>query len=216
LLILRSNRILRTDRLLLSCARSSSTILGHKRPFSPAPAPTSPSPAGHLPIRPLPFAPFHPWRRTHRAAAFSTSRVASRRLPFECSSDTSFSTAVSRRHGRLATSPAPWRHGAPLLSCHARPSGFPEFQSLEGTIGSDYQGAAFIAAVDDFVEQVGGVGVIGQVADLVQAKQGGTGIEVELLAQALRGIVVEVGQQARSGAEQHGVSRPAKRCEPDF
>ena len=36
-----------------------------------------------------------------------------------------FSTAVSRGHGRLATSPAPWRHGAPLLSRHPGPSGFP-------------------------------------------------------------------------------------------
>ena len=40
----------------------NSTRLGHKRPFSPAIETPSPSPAGHLPIRPLPFALFHTWR----------------------------------------------------------------------------------------------------------------------------------------------------------
>ena len=59
------------------------------------------------------------------APPFSTSASAYRRLPCGSSSDTPFSAAVSRGHGRLATSPAPWRHGAPLLSRHAGPSGFP-------------------------------------------------------------------------------------------
>jgi hypothetical protein len=44
--------------------------------------------------------------------------------------------------------------------------GIPVF---EGTVGGDQQGAAFVAGVDDFVEQVGGLGVIGKISDFVEA-----------------------------------------------
>ena len=58
------------------------------------------------------------------APAFLDPCLTLRRSPCGAGSDTSFSAAVSRGHGRLPTSPAPWRHGAPLLSRHAGPSGF--------------------------------------------------------------------------------------------
>src|SRR5215472_15459557 len=56
---------------------------------------------------------------------FSTSAIVFRQLRYEVGSDTSFSAVVSLGHCRLATPPAPWRHGAPLLSHGAGPSGFP-------------------------------------------------------------------------------------------
>ena len=40
---------------------------------------------------------------------------------------------------------------------------------FEGTIGSHDQGLAFVAAVDDFIQQVRGLVIEGQVADLIDA-----------------------------------------------
>jgi len=105
--------------LFLLRAPSNSASFG-RAPFMLAVPTTFPSPLAAWDLRSLPFPSFHA-RRRNRSAAFSASTRASRPLPCGAGSDTSFSTAVSRGHGRLATSPAPWRHGAPLLSRHAGP-----------------------------------------------------------------------------------------------
>lgn len=46
---------------------------------------------------------------------------------------------------------------------------------LEGAVGGEQQGAVLLAEVDDFVEQVSGLGVVGEITDLVDGQQGGEG-----------------------------------------
>src|SRR5208282_6458457 len=77
---------------------------------------------------------------------------------------------------------------------------------LEGFVGSQDHGIAFVAVVDDFEQQVGGVGVIGQVTDFVKHEQAGAGVETELAATPGGGIPVQVGEQVGDGAEQGGVA----------
>src|SRR5207249_564883 len=72
--------------------------------------------------------------------------------------------------------------------------------------GSQQDGIAFVTVVDDFKEQVGGVRVIGQVANLVNTEKGGTGVEAELAAAQAWGIAIEIGEQVAGGAEQDGVA----------
>ena len=114
----------RLPELLFSRGHGNCTRLGHKHPFSLLSRPH--------PVRRLVTCTFG--RRHSRlptvgvqttAPAFLAPCLTLRRLPCGAGSDTSFSAAVSRGHGRLARSPAPWRHGAPLLSRHTGPSGFP-------------------------------------------------------------------------------------------
>ena len=113
----------RLPELLFSRDHGNCTRLGHKHPFSLLSRPH--------PVRRLVTCTFG--RRHSRlptvgvqttAPAFLAPCLTFRRLPCGAGSDTSFSAAVSRGHGRLPTSPAPWRRGAPLLSRHAGPSGF--------------------------------------------------------------------------------------------
>src|SRR5207247_2321740 len=75
---------------------------------------------------------------------------------------------------------------------------------FEALIGSQQDGIAFVTVVDDFKEQVGGVRVIGQVANLVNTEKGGTGVEAELAAAQAWGIAIEIGEQVAGGAEQDG------------
>lgn len=77
---------------------------------------------------------------------------------------------------------------------------------LEGLMGGQDDGVAFIAVVDDLEEQVGGVSVVGEVADFVEDEQGGASLEAELAAASGGGIEVEFGDQVRDGAEQDGVA----------
>ena len=42
---------------------------------------------------------------------------------------------------------------------------------FEGAIGGDEQRGTFVAAVDDFVEQISGAGVVREIADFVNAEQ---------------------------------------------
>src|SRR5206468_6568415 len=59
---------------------------------------------------------------------------------------------------------------------------------LEGEVGGDEQRAPlFIARVDDFVEEIGGVVVVGEVADLVDAEQVRSGVGGDLLSPAFGG-----------------------------
>ena len=53
----------------------------------------------------------------------------------------------------------------------------PVFESL---VGSQQNRIAFVAVVDYFEEQVGGVGVVSQISTLVNDQQRGAGIEAEL------------------------------------
>src|SRR5208337_5490860 len=53
---------------------------------------------------------------------------------------------------------------------------------LEGFVGGQEHGVAFVAVVDDFKQQVGGVGVIGQITYLVEHQQAGASVETELAA----------------------------------
>ena len=47
---------------------------------------------------------------------------------------------------------------------------------LEGSVGSDNHGTLLVAAVDDLVEKVCGVVVVGEVGQFVNAEQMGPGI----------------------------------------
>ena len=63
--------------------------------------------------------------------------------------------------------------GEPVQQCgnasSVRKDGVPIF---EGEIGSQHDGASsFVARIDDVVEEVGGVVVVGEIAKLVDAKQ---------------------------------------------
>src|SRR5205807_2643323 len=71
---------------------------------------------------------------------------------------------------------------------------------LEAFIGGQQDGIAFVTVVHDFKQQVGGVGVVGQVATFVNDQKGGAGIEAELAAAQAGGIAVQVGEQIAGGA----------------
>src|SRR5208283_6141120 len=53
---------------------------------------------------------------------------------------------------------------------------------LKGFVGGQDHGVAFVAVVDDFEEQVGGVGVVGQVTNFVKDEQAGAGVVLDLAA----------------------------------
>ena len=38
---------------------------------------------------------------------------------------------------------------------------------FEGAVGGQQQGAALVAAVDDFIKQIGGIGIIGEITDFI-------------------------------------------------
>ena len=58
-------------------------------------------------------------------------------------------------------------------------NGVPVF---EGLVGGQQNRIAFIAVVNHFEEQVGGVGVVSQISTFVNDQQGGAGVEAELTA----------------------------------
>ena len=80
------------------------------------------------------------------------------------------------------------------------------FHSLNGRLVVTITGLAFVTAVDDFVEQVGGLVVEGQVADLIDAQQADVGVGAQLAAAAFRSLAVQFFQQRRSGTKQHGIA----------
>ena len=49
-----------------------------------------------------------------------------------------------------------------------------------------------LATVDDLVEQIGGVGVVGEGADLISAEQSGPGVLLEFSAQQQRRIRLQI------------------------
>src|SRR5215207_1581964 len=78
---------------------------------------------------------------------------------------------------------------------------------LEGEIGGDDEGSVpFVAAVDDLEEEVGGVIVVGEVADLVDAEQVGSSVGGDLSASLLWRVAVDVVEQLGGGAEEDRVA----------
>src|SRR5271157_4556763 len=77
---------------------------------------------------------------------------------------------------------------------------------LEGLVGGQEDGIAFIAVVDDFEQQVGSVSVVGEVTTFIDDQQVGAGIEAEIAAAAGGGIALEVGEQVAGGAKESGVA----------
>ena len=77
----------------------------------------------------------------------------------------------------------------------------------ERAIGGDQQAAALVAPRDALEEQVGGVGLEGQVAELVDDQQLGLGVEGQSFLQAAFGVALgQGGHQGRRGDEQHRVA----------
>lgn len=62
----------------------------------------------------------------------------------------------------------------------------------ETAIGGDDDGSAFITAIDDFIEKVGGVIVVSQITQFINAKQRGAGIAFQLTALQQRRIALQV------------------------
>ncbi len=58
-------------------------------------------------------------------------------------------------------------------------NGVPVFESF---IGSQQNRIAFVAVVNHFEEQVGGVGVVSQISTFVNHQESGAGVEAELTA----------------------------------
>src|SRR6185369_9701734 len=78
---------------------------------------------------------------------------------------------------------------------------------LEGEVGGDDEGAAlFVARVDDLVEQVGSVVVVGVVSDLVDAEQVGSCVGGDLSSSSFGRVAVDVVEQLGGGAEEDTVS----------
>jgi hypothetical protein len=63
----------------------------------------------------------------------------------------------------------------------------------EYSVSCNQNRAGFIAAIDDFKNQVGGVGVIGEVSQLVDAEQARAGIVAEFTAADLWGVGLQIG-----------------------
>jgi hypothetical protein len=93
------------------------------------------------------------------------------------------------------------RVAGPVI-CRQRPGtakGF-LFLTLEDETGLGSR--ALVAAVDDLVEQVGGVGVVGEIADLVDVEQARSGVAGETAAKSLRPARAQVFDQLRGGGAQ--------------
>ncbi len=59
-------------------------------------------------------------------------------------------------------------------------------------ISSDENGGTLVAAIDDFEEEIGGIGVIGEIADLINAKKRRTAVESQFGAAQGRGVTTEI------------------------
>ena len=77
---------------------------------------------------------------------------------------------------------------------------------FEDAIGGDQNGAAFVAAIDDFEEQVSGAGVVREITNFVEAEELGASIEGELTAAQCGRVTLQVSEQFRGGAEDNGVT----------
>ena len=65
----------------------------------------------------------------------------------------------------------------------------------------------FIAAADDLEEEVGGVRIVGEVANLVNREQRGPRVVAEAALEGAGGLLtIEIEQQVRGGDEARGVA----------
>ncbi len=76
---------------------------------------------------------------------------------------------------------------------------------LENSVGGDDQRFAFITAIDYFKEDVGGLVVIGQVPDFVNAEKSHVGITTEFASAPFDALGLEIFEDRWGGAEQHRV-----------
>ena len=72
-------------------------------------------------------------------------------------------------------------------------------------VGRQDHRLAFITAIDDFVEQIGGLVIEGQIPDLIDAQQSNIGVAAQFAAAAFRRLPVQFFQQRRRGTKQHGM-----------
>lgn len=77
---------------------------------------------------------------------------------------------------------------------------------LEGTIGGDDDGTAFIATIDDFVQEVGGVVVIGKIGKLIDDEQLWSDIGLKPSVAERWGIALEMLNDIGGGAKQDGMA----------
>ena len=78
---------------------------------------------------------------------------------------------------------------------------------LEGQVRGHEHGAVLVAAADDLEEEVGGVGIVGEVANLVDGEQGGACIVAEAALEGAGGLLaIEIEQQVRGGDEARAVA----------
>src|SRR5262249_43048086 len=78
---------------------------------------------------------------------------------------------------------------------------------LEGAVGRDDDGFLLVASIDDLVQEIGRVGVIGQISDLIDAKKLRAGIVRATAASGLRGIGLEGGEQVGGWGKKNRVTR---------
>ena len=78
---------------------------------------------------------------------------------------------------------------------------------LERQVRRHEQGAVFIAAADDLEEEVGGVGIVGEGANLVDGEEGGPRVVAEAPLKGAGGLLaIEIEQQVRGGDEARAVA----------
>ena len=78
---------------------------------------------------------------------------------------------------------------------------------LERQVRRHEQGAVFIAAADDLEEEVGGVGIVGEVANLVDGEEGGPRAVAEAPLKGAGGLLaIEIEQQVRGRDEARAVA----------
>ena len=78
---------------------------------------------------------------------------------------------------------------------------------LERQVGCDEQGAVLVTTADELEEQVGGAGVVGEVAQFVDHDQRRPGVVAEAAFEGACGLLsVEVEQEVGGGGEEGGVS----------
>ena len=77
---------------------------------------------------------------------------------------------------------------------------------FEDAIGGDQNRATFVTAIDDFEKQVGGAGVVREIANFVDAEDLGAGIEGELTTAECGRVTLQVSEQFWGGAEDDGVT----------
>src|ERR1700733_2441713 len=79
---------------------------------------------------------------------------------------------------------------------------------LEGEVGRDDRRALLVTTADDVVEDVGGAGVAGQVAELVKHDQIRGGVATEpTLEGGHRLLADEIGERGGEGREPHSEAR---------